>query len=171
MISAILYIAAVLAANYTATMFLPFPVFGQVSIGTIIFGVTFTQRDKIHALGRRAVYATIAVAALLCSVESVLMDVPARIILASFVAIILSEAADTEVFQHLTERSWALRVVSSNAVSIPLDSLLFNLIAFYGVFSSFELSSIIFGEIVTKTLVSWAYAAWVRPRSAAVQPA
>jgi hypothetical protein len=50
-----LYIAAVLAANYTATWFIPLPIFGMLSVGTLIFGITFTQRDRVHRYGRKAV--------------------------------------------------------------------------------------------------------------------
>jgi uncharacterized integral membrane protein (TIGR00697 family) len=73
-----------------------------------------------------------------------------RIILASVIAIILSETADTEVYQRLLARRWLMRVAGSNAISIPLDSLLFNLIAFAGVFPLSMLAAIVFGEIVTK---------------------
>ena len=48
-----IYIVAVLAANYTATWFIPLPIFGMVSVGTLIFGVTFTQRDRVHRPDRR----------------------------------------------------------------------------------------------------------------------
>ena len=48
-----IYILAVLAANYTATWFIPLPIFGMVSVGTLIFGITFTQRDRVHRYGRR----------------------------------------------------------------------------------------------------------------------
>jgi len=147
-----IYIAAVLAANFTATWFLPLPVFGQVAVGTFIFGITFTQRDIMHKHGRRLVYRAIAIAAGLSVLESLLLGVPARIILASFTAIVLAEAADTEIFQYLRRRSWPIKVVSSNAVSIPLDTLLFNSIAFLGVFPAWELVAIMWGEIVIKTL-------------------
>ena len=42
--SAIIYITAVLLANLTATWFVPLPLFGQVAVGTFVFGFTFTQR-------------------------------------------------------------------------------------------------------------------------------
>ena len=145
-----IYIVAVLAANYTAVWFIPLPVFGMVSVGTLIFGVTFTQRDRVHRYGRGPVYGMILAAAAGMVLESLLLDVDWRIILASFVAIVLSEAADTEVYQRLLHRSWLQRVAGSNLVSIPLDSLLFNLIAFWGVFAPSMLVAIIFGEIVTK---------------------
>jgi uncharacterized PurR-regulated membrane protein YhhQ (DUF165 family) len=147
-----IYIAAVLVANYTATWFIPLPVFGMVSVGTLVFGVTFTQRDRVHRYGRRNVYIMILLAAAGMVLESVFLGVQWRIILASFIAIVLSETADTEVYHRLLHRTWLQRVAGSNAVSIPLDSLLFNLIAFAGVFAPQMLAAIIFGEIVAKFL-------------------
>jgi uncharacterized PurR-regulated membrane protein YhhQ (DUF165 family) len=77
-----------------------------------------------------------------------------RIVAASLIAIVLAESADTEIYQHFISNTWGMRVLKSNSVSIPLDSLLFNLIAFAGIFSTMELASIIFGEIVFKAAVS-----------------
>ncbi len=155
MLFAILYISATLAANYTATWFIHFPLFGQVSVATFIFGITFTARDRVHNLfGRNKVYGMIAVAAILNVIVTVMGGVEWRIVAASLTAIVLAESADTEIYQHYISNSWGMRVLKSNAVSIPLDSLLFNLIAFAGVFSSWELASIIFGEIVFKGAVS-----------------
>lgn len=155
MLFAILYIAATLAANYTATWFVHFPVFGQVSIATFIFGITFTARDRVHnILGRKNVYIMIAVAALLNLIVTIAGGVEWRIVAASLIAIILAETADTEIYQHFISNTWGMRVLKSNSVSIPLDSLLFNLIAFAGVFSNLEVASIVFGEIVFKGLVS-----------------
>ena len=155
-----IYILATLVANYTATWFIPLPVFGLVSVGTLVFGVTFTQRDRVHRLGRRTVYAMILAAAVLNLLQSVFLDVSWRIILASFTAIVLAETADTEVYQRLLGRSWRQRVVGSNAVSIPLDSVIFNAIAFAGVFALPKLAAIVFGEIVVKTAVGTLTALW-----------
>lgn len=155
MIFAIIYILATLAANYTATWFIHFPFFGQVSLATFIFGITFTARDRVHnSLGRRNVYIMIAVAALLNLLVTVLGGVEWRIVAASLIAIVLAETADTEIYQHFIDNTWGMRVLKSNSVSIPLDSLLFNMIAFAGIFSWMELASIIFGEIVFKAAVS-----------------
>lgn len=159
-LNAIIYIIVVLLANYTATWFIPFPIFGQVSIGTLIFGITFTQRDRMHRLGRRYVYGIIGLTAVLAGLESLFLAVPSRIIVASLIAIVLSEVADTEVYQRFIHRSWYTRVATSNAVSIPIDTLLFNLIAFYGVFPGIELISIMFGEIVFKALTASGAALW-----------
>ena len=158
-----IYILAVLAANFTATWFIPLPIFGMVSVGTLIFGITFTQRDRVHRYGRKAVYAMILLAAVGMVLESLLLEVPWRIILASFIAIVLSEAADTEIYHQLLHRSWLQRVTGSNLVSIPLDSLLFNLIAFMGVFEPAMLVAIIFGEIVTKFTTGALAALWRTP--------
>ena len=59
-----------------------------------------------------------------------------RIVAASIVAEVISELLDTEVYQWFvnkisTQHQWA-RVLISNAVSIPLDSAIFCLVAFYG---------------------------------------
>jgi uncharacterized PurR-regulated membrane protein YhhQ (DUF165 family) len=155
MIFAIVYILATLAANYTATWFIHFPIFGQVSLATFIFGITFTARDRVHStLGRRNVYIMIAVTAVLNLIVTMMGGVEGRIVAASLIAIVLAESADTEIYQHFINNSWGMRVLKSNSVSIPLDSLLFNLIAFAGVFSWTEVASIIFGEIVFKAAVS-----------------
>lgn len=165
--SMMIYIVAVLVANYTATWFIPLPVFGMVSLGTLVFGITFTQRDRVHGFGRRAVYAMIFIAALGMTLESAFLDVPWRIIAASFIAIVLSETADTEIYQKLLHRSWIQRVTGSNLVSIPLDSLLFNVIAFAGVFEPGMLVAIIFGEIVTKFTTGAIAALWRTPATQA----
>jgi len=158
--SMIIYIAAVLVANYTATWFIPLPVFGMVSVGTLVFGITFTQRDRVHRHGRRAVYLMIFIAAVGMVLESLFLGVEWRIITASFIAIVLSETADTEVYHKLLRRSWMQRVIGSNLVSIPLDSILFNVIAFLGVFQPGMLVAIIFGEIVAKFTTGAIAALW-----------
>lgn len=167
-----IYILAVLLANYTATWFIPLPVFGMVSVGTLIFGITFTQRDRVHRFGRRRVYQMICVAAVGMVLESIFLDVPWRIIVASFIAIVLSETADTEIYHKLLRLSWMKRVLGSNIISIPLDSILFNGIAFLGVFEPGMLVAITFGEIVAKFITGTLAAFWYsRPGRKKFQPA
>lgn len=160
MIWSMIYIVAVLAANYTAVWFIPLPVFGMVATGTLIFGVTFTARDYVHRLGRPKVYVMIGVAALASGGLSLLGAVDWRIIAASVIAIILSETADTEVYQRLINRPWLARVTGSNLVSVPLDTVLFNSIAFLGVFALPMLVSIVIGEITVKFLVGLVIGLW-----------
>jgi queuosine precursor transporter len=150
-IHSLIYILAVLGANYTATWFIDLPIIGSVAaVGTFIFGVTFTQRDRLHRYGRPAVYATIAAAAIANVIMCAVLNIPARIILASFVAIILSETADTEVYQRLISKPWMVRVSGSNAVSVPLDTMIFYAIAFLGELPIHQMVSLVLGEIVIK---------------------
>lgn len=155
-----LYCLAVWAANYTATMFVPLPYFGAISIGTMIFGVTFTLRDRVHRRGRRVVYSMIGIAAAGMAIMSVALEVPGQIIAASLVAILISEATDTEVYQRLTARRPIVRILGSNAVSIPIDSIIFNVIAFTGIFSGAMIVQLIVGEIIVKTLAGALVALW-----------
>lgn len=200
MLAAAVYIGAVLLANLTATLFLPFEVAPGtgvlVSVGTLVFGITFTQRDRLHARGRPFVYSVIGLAAvlnlaMLLSVRfiwgpaltqaleergwqwlaegvAMLTENGWRVFLASFLAIVVAESADTEIFQYYRDRSWLGRVMRSNAVSIPVDSLLFNVIAFAGsgFFPPLVLAKVIGGEIVAKFMVA---ALWAirRPRDQA----
>jgi queuosine precursor transporter len=148
----LIYILAVLGANYTTTpeWFIPLPIYGQVALGTFIFGVTFTQRDRLHQFGRPAVYSTIGLAAIANVIMSSVLNVDIRIIIASFVAIILSETADTEIYQRLLQKSWFVRVMGSNAVSVPLDTAIFWLIAFLGQLPFSQMVALIVGEIIIK---------------------
>ncbi len=159
-----IYVFAVLLANFTATWFIPLPIFGMVSVGTLVFGITFTQRDRVHRFGRRRVYQMILIAAAGMVLESIFLGVAWRIIAASFIAIVLSETADTEIYHKLLRLSWMKRVIGSNLISIPLDSILFNVIAFLGVFEPGMLVAITFGEIVTKFATGSLAALW-RTRS------
>ncbi len=160
LINALIYVLATLGANFTAAWFIPLPIFGQVAVGTFIFGVTFTQRDKLHAAGRKWVYRTIAIAAFANILMSAVLGVPLRIIGASFLAIVLAETADTEIYQKLMRYPWLTRVAGSNAVSIPLDTLLFSLIAFAGVLSTRDMVSLLFGETLTKYAIGILVALW-----------
>ncbi|PSN19725.1 hypothetical protein C7271_05820 [filamentous cyanobacterium CCP5] len=160
LINAGTYLLATLGANYSAAWFIPLPVFGQVAVGTFIFGITFTQRDRLHSAGRPWVYGTIAIAALANVLMSALLDVPMRIIGASFLAIVLAETADTEIYQKLLPYPWLLRVAGSNAVSVPLDTLLFTLVAFGGVLSTSAMVALLFGEILVKYLIGALVALW-----------
>jgi uncharacterized PurR-regulated membrane protein YhhQ (DUF165 family) len=192
MIAAFIYIAATLLANLTATLFLPFEIAPGtgilVSVGTLVFGITFTQRDRMHRRGRRFVYAVIALSAILnlmmlvsfstwwgqsvinlfirlewdwlLEAASMLQENGWRGFIASFLAILIAESADTEIFHLYRDRSWLGRVFRSNAVSIPIDSILFNVIAFAGspFFPVLVLTKVILGEIVAKFIVGILYA-------------
>ena len=85
---------------------------------------------------------------------SIYWKIDSRIIIASFTSIIISEVTDTEIYHKLLHEKWIYRVTKSNAVSVPIDSTMFNLIAFIGVFSNLQIVGLIFGEIVVKYIIS-----------------
>jgi uncharacterized integral membrane protein (TIGR00697 family) len=75
---------------------------------------------------------------------------PMRFIVASFSAIVLAEAADTEVYHRLRERSWAARVLASNAVSVPIDTVVFVSIAFAGSLPFRDIREIFVNDVLWK---------------------
>lgn len=128
-----------------------------VDMGTFVYPATFTLRDMVHkVLGKRnaqtliitAAAINLVMAAYLAWAASVPSD-PAwglgeafssilgpvwRIVLASIAAEIVSELIDTEVYHWFVTRvttryQWA-RVLVSNAVSVPIDSFIFAVLAF-----------------------------------------
>jgi uncharacterized PurR-regulated membrane protein YhhQ (DUF165 family) len=126
------YVVCTLLANYTFDSFLPLGDFFLVNVGTFFFGITFTQRDRVHQYGRRSVYLMILLAAAANVALALTLGTPLRYVAVGFLAIVLSETADTEIYQRLLNRRWLTRVASSNAVSAPLDTLIFTVLAFAG---------------------------------------
>lgn len=149
-----MYVLCIAVANLTATWFFEIPLIGISAVGTLVFGFVFTLRDSIHAFGKRYAYVAIALAAITTLALSFTVGTPLRIIGASFIAIVLNELADTEVYERLKNRHWIVRVMGSNAVSIPIDSVLFTLIAFYGTMDTSFIIAIIIGDTVVKFLFS-----------------
>lgn len=158
-----LYVGSILLANLTLNQFIPLPVFGLLSVGTIFFAAVFTLRDRIHrAGGLRAVYIAIASALLVNTFAALLTGTPWRFIGASFLAILVGELADTAVYQRLIQKSWWTRVLTSNAVSVPLDSVIFTLLAFWGSMSHRDIAQIIFADILAKYTIAALFALRVR---------
>ncbi len=152
-----------------------------VDMGTFVYPVTFTLRDLVHRCVGRAGARVLIVA---CGVINVLMaaylgwvaHVPEdpswglgrefaailapvwRIVLASIAAEVISELADTEVYHWFTTRVtrrhlWA-RVLVSNAVSIPLDNLMFCVGAFGWTLPWSSVGQIFVWNFIVKALVS-----------------
>lgn len=154
MIYVVLYILAVVAANLTAGIVINLFI-AQFALGTIFFGAIFTLRDLIHnKLGRKYAYIAIALAFLCTLILSFMGSVPFGILIASLVALIISESTDTEIYHKLKNKSWIFRVLASNSVSIPLDTIIFVFIAFYGVWPLALIISVIIGDIVVKFIIS-----------------
>lgn len=149
----LVYVGCTVLANFTLDSFLPIGSFFLVNVGTFFFGVIFTQRDRLHAFGRGVVYRVIAIAAVANVLAAFAVGTPLRYVAVSFLAILISEAADTEVYHRLLHRNWFSRVATSNAVSAPLDTVLFTVLAFAG--ESFATAQWMLQVIVTDVLVKY----------------
>jgi uncharacterized PurR-regulated membrane protein YhhQ (DUF165 family) len=156
MIDAGLYILAILVANVTAAWFI-----GPVAVGTLFFGTVFTLRDRLHLrYGRGGVYWCVAAASIGTAAIALYGGASWRILAASLVALIIGESADTEIFQALHRRSWLVRVAASNSVSVPLDTIIFNMIAFYGDLPLSFLVALSLADMAIKALSSGIIALW-----------
>lgn len=157
----IAYVAVVAVSNLLVDKFIDLGAFGLLSAGTITFGITFTIRDLAHqasvraGLGRRPVFLMIGIAALVNVAVAMATNTPARFLVASFLAILISEGIDTEIYHRLRTRSWLVRVLSSNAVSVPLDSSIFTIVAFLGVagYDALTMVQIVQADLIFKFLV------------------
>ncbi|MGB4086131.1 VUT family protein [Methanothrix sp.] len=88
-----------------------------------------------------------------------LFSLQMRIVLASILTALLAELIDTRVYRIWTQgkrRGWPqwTRVFASNAVSIPLDSLLFPVIAFTGIVGAEGLMQMVWTNIFVKAAIT-----------------
>jgi len=163
------YVGSVLLANIFLDTFIALPLFGLLSVGSLFFAAIFTLRDALHAYGLRTVYWAIALALLVnAAYGHWVAHISARFLLASFISILLGEMADTAVFARLRRQRWHARVLLSNAVSVPLDSTAFTLMAFAGVMGAWEMAQIIYADILGKYAIAalLAYLPFLRPKAA-----
>lgn len=82
-----------------------------------------------------------------------------RIVLGSIITALIAETIDTQVYHIWTRgagRSWPqwTRVFASNAVSIPVDSVLFPIIAFTGIVGSEALLQMFWTNITVKAIIT-----------------
>ena len=169
-----IYIAAQLIADVGATKMVQI---GTIVIpgGTLIFALTFTLRDLIHKkLGKEWATVSIVIAAvsnILLAVYlfgltklpspvffeledewNMIMAVVPAITIASIVAEIISELVDTEAYQFWWNKfpkypQWS-RVLFSNMISLPIDSIIFGALAFTILPPLFGGTSLPFGSAV-----------------------
>jgi len=88
-----------------------------------------------------------------------LFSLQMRIVLASILTALIAELIDTKVYQLWTRggrEKWPqwTRVFVSNSVSIPVDSLMFPIIAFAGVLGAEGLQQMVWTNIIVKALVT-----------------
>ncbi len=187
MIRAIIVVAAYIAAQMMAditSLKIIAPWGLSMDAGTLVYPLTFTLRDLVHkTLGITAARTMIIVAAVINLIMAGLFwfvaQLPGdpqigpqlefaavlspmwRIVIASIIAEVVAELIDTEAYRLWVERhgqrhQWA-RVLVSNGVSVPIDSVIFSFIAFYGTMALEVVFAIILSNILIKgatTLVS-----------------
>jgi uncharacterized integral membrane protein (TIGR00697 family) len=88
-----------------------------------------------------------------------LFSLQMRIVLASILTALIAELIDTKVYQLWTRggrEKWPqwTRVFASNSVSIPVDSLIFPIIAFAGVVGAEGLQQMVWTNIIVKAIVT-----------------
>ncbi len=190
------YIAAQIMSDIASLKIIT--IFGRgVDAGTLVYPITFTIRDLIHKVaGKQVARTLIFTAAAINLAMAVLFWVVAqwsgdpsageqlafeellapvwRIVLASIVAEIVSEIIDTEAYERWVDRfgskfQWG-RVLSSNAIAIPIDSILFVTIAFVGDLPGSLIWEIFWLNVVFKgavTLISLPWIYLVKPQQLA----
>jgi uncharacterized integral membrane protein (TIGR00697 family) len=154
----------------------------SVDAGTFIYPITFTLRDLVHKrLGKQAARTVIIVAAGINLFMALFLQFAAwlpqdsnwglgdefaailgpvwRIVMASIIAEVIAELIDTEVYHYWVSRvtrryQWA-RVLISNGVSIPIDSLIFCWGAFGFALPHSVVWSIFFANVIVKGLVTF----------------
>lgn len=153
----------------------------SLDAGTFIYPLTFTIRDLVHKrLGKLAARRLIVLAAGLNLFMAFFFHFVAwlpqnpdwglgeefsailgpvwRIVMASIVAELCSELVDTEIYHlwenRITKRYQWMRVLTSNAVSIPIDSLIFCWAAFGFQLPHDVVWSIFFANVMIKGAVT-----------------
>ncbi|MFO7651234.1 MAG: queuosine precursor transporter [bacterium] len=153
----------------------------SVDAGTLVYPLTFTLRDLVHKtagirVARRLVLFAGAVNLVMAGLFWLVARLPAdiavgpqaefgavlapvwRIVIASIVAEVAAELVDGEVYRLWVarfgpRRQW-LRVLSSNSVSMPLDSALFVALAFLGRMPLAVVVAIFWANIIAKGLTT-----------------
>ena len=170
------YVAAQMVADISNLRDLALFGFG-VSAFSIAYPLTYTLRDMAHKLAgphvaRTLIFASAAIYLIvqaffaiiaglspeMTAEESValgeLLTPEWRFLLAAVVATVVSQLVDTEIYTRWLDRfggehQWG-RVLVSNAISIPLDRILFLLIAFAGATAGDDFWTLFWGATVVR---------------------
>ena len=177
----VLYVAAQMLADITALRILSIAGM-SISGGTLIYPITFTLRDLVHkvssaSIARILIFASAAINLFMAALFWLVAKLPPdpmvgaqaefgmvlapvlRIAIASIIAEVVSELIDTEMYEIWVRRyaqrwQWG-RVLASNAVSVPIDSALFVLLAFLGVLPTEVIVGLFFSNILVKFAVTF----------------
>jgi uncharacterized integral membrane protein (TIGR00697 family) len=174
------YLLCQIIADVTASKMVD--LFGiYVPAAVFIYALTFTIRDVAHKqLGKKATVHLIITAGIVNvlmalyfmftvalkpagfwgnqEAYAMIIGVVPRVVTASILAEVASELIDTEIYQRWIERfpnapQWS-RVLVSNGISLPIDSVIFVGIAFFGTMPINALISVMVGQIIVKAVIT-----------------
>ena len=174
------YLLCQIIADVTAAKMVE--IFGlAVPAAVFIYALTFTLRDVAHKqLGKKTTVFLIITAGVVNvlmalyfaftvalkpagfwgnqEAYSMILGVVPRIVTASILAELVSELLDTEVYQLWIDKfpkapQWS-RVLVSNMVSLPIDSIIFVGVAFYGTMPVPALISVMVGQVTIKAVIT-----------------
>ena len=177
------YAAAQMLADILSLRIVIMPILGMpVDAGTYIYPFTFTLRDMVQkTAGVKAARLLIIACGAINIVMAgffwltarmkpdtsvgpqaefgIVLNPVWRIVFASIVAEVLSELMDTEAYTlwvtRVTEKYQWMRVLFSNAISIPIDSVIFCWLAFGGVLPSTVVWGIVASNILIKVIMTF----------------
>ena len=170
------YVAAQMVADISSLRDLTLFGFG-VSAFSIAYPLTFTLRDMAHKLAgphvaRTLIFAAAAIYVIVQAFFAIIAGLPPemspeesvaigtllspelRLLLAAVLASVISQLVDTEIYTRWLDRfggehQWG-RVLVSNAISIPLDRILFLLIAMAGALTSEQMWEFFWGATIVR---------------------
>ncbi|MCY4464413.1 MAG: queuosine precursor transporter [Chloroflexi bacterium] len=178
---AVLYVAVQMLADIAGLRIVSIAGF-SIAGGTLIYPVTFTLRDMVHkvssaSIARLLIFASGAINLFMAGLLWLVSQLPpdlgvgeqaefgmvlapvVRISLASIIAEIISELIDTEIYELWVKRfeqrwQWG-RVLASNAISVPVDTVLFTVIAFAGLLPNAVLVGLFVSNMLMKTIITF----------------
>lgn len=170
------YLLCQIIADVTASKMVD--LFGiYVPAAVFIYALTFTLRDVVHKqLGKQqAVFMVLTaggVNVLMAAyfmftvwlkpapfwgnqeAYNLILGVVPRVVGASILAEMISELIDTEIYHRIKHLAPWKRVLGSNAVSLPIDSLIFVSVAFAGTMPLSALIAVMLGQILLKAVIT-----------------
>ena len=170
------YLLCQIIADVTASKMVD--LFGiYVPAAVFIYALTFTLRDVVHKqLGKQqavfmvltagVVNVLMAAYFMLTSAlkpapfwgnqeaYNLILGVVPRVVGASILAEMISELIDTEIYHRIKHLAPWKRVLGSNAVSLPIDSVIFVSVAFAGTMPLSALISVMLGQILLKAVIT-----------------
>ncbi|UCF78226.1 MAG: queuosine precursor transporter [Candidatus Eiseniibacteriota bacterium] len=184
---AVAYVAAQMLADI-ASLKIVFVAGFSMDAGTLVYPFTFTLRDMVHKVAgihvaRLLIFAAAAVNLLMAGLFRLVAWLPAdmqvgpqeefsavlspvwRIVFASIVAEVVAELVDGETYRAWVKRvgprlQW-MRVLTSNSVSVPLDSAIFCSLAFGGVLAVPVVLSVFYANVIVKGIVTLVSLPWI----------